>query len=740
MYIGYVTQYTPTCNTRKRTGMNHPLPRNENSENGRLSACATRTGQRFARAITVALAFLLATVFLPAFADEAQDEFDLGVQAFGTKQYEAAVEHYRRAAELGHSGGQNTLGYCYYYGMGVERDYEKAVEWYRKSAEQGNGKAQHNMGVCYSSGNGVIKDQVKAVEWYRKSAEQGWANAQFSLGMCYASGNGVEADEAEAERWLRLAAEQGHPDAQHYFKYRWFRRFKEQHNVIFEFSLKVVILAWFFLINVCILSFVAKVAIFFGKKRGVVRCKPFRRDLSGNEAGPPPAKNWKWGTRKTEKIDEMKQMRLTYTKWLKLFEKNPKRYYRNLLGMFLFNRVLVFLFGLGFMGILFLAACNGVFGLLAAYRITMIHLLLAAIQTAPFFLLIVPVFRRRKPVGMPLDPQGYARLYDAVGELCRELGTAPIRQIRLDMSFRVTVLSRFQKIACIRRDILVVGYPLLCALDAESFRICLARALSHERSRLTRGTLLKRIEFLCGFPPPESYHPGAGTLDMMPGDALTICGAILPLQIQVERRCDAFCRERFGGEAFDAFVTQAGVRGRQWNLPDFVLNKIGGDLAFFEGHPAAVIRDEVRKTIPEAETKKMLEGLFRAPGVAEMLDPEAEHPEDAEAKEQAAKFFRYPPRNMSRSPEIWLKMTLPPFRERIGTDDPAELLPYLERTPDALEHYLAPGADFEAEFNRTLKESFSWELFQIFGFVGYAFDAPSPQAGKPELESEISRT
>ena len=63
--------------------------------------------------------------------------------------------------------------------------------------------------------------------------------------------------------------------------------------------------------------------------------------------------------------------------------------------------------------------------------------------------------------------------------------------------------------------------------------------------------------------------------------------------------------------------------------------------------------------------------------------------------------------------------------ERVGTDDPAALLPYLEHTPDALEHYLAPGSDFEAEFNRTLKESFSWELFQIFGFVGYDFTTAS---------------
>ena len=224
--------------------MNHPLPRNEtNRKSGQTLRASRTSGWRIVRTIAAALAFFLATAFLPAFADEAQDEYELGKQAFDTKQYEAAAEHYGKAAELGHSGGQNALGYCYEYGLGLKKDYAKAVEWYRKAAEQGDAKAQFNLGLCYDFGQGVTEDAVEAVEWYRKAAEQGDAKAQFSLGICYDSGRGVETDEAEAERWLRLAAEQGHPDARHYFRYRWFRRFKERHEGIFEFSLKVVILA-----------------------------------------------------------------------------------------------------------------------------------------------------------------------------------------------------------------------------------------------------------------------------------------------------------------------------------------------------------------------------------------------------------------------------------------------------------------------------------------------------------------
>ena len=37
--------------------------------------------------------------------------------------------------------------------------------------------------------------------------------------------------------------------------------------------------------------------------------------------------------------------------------------------------------------------------------------------------------------------------------------------------------------ARLRRDTLVIGYPLICALDMKSFRVCLARALRREKLR-----------------------------------------------------------------------------------------------------------------------------------------------------------------------------------------------------------------------------------------------------------------
>jgi len=40
--------------------------------------------------------------------------------------------------------GQNNLGICYQWGIGVEKDVIKANEYYNKSAKQGNQEAKNN--------------------------------------------------------------------------------------------------------------------------------------------------------------------------------------------------------------------------------------------------------------------------------------------------------------------------------------------------------------------------------------------------------------------------------------------------------------------------------------------------------------------------------------------------------------------------------------------------------------------
>ena len=119
----------------------------------------------------------------------------------------------RQMAEQGNMSAQIIMGWCYYYGDGVQKDKVESAKWYLKAAEQGEPSAQSHIGDCYDEGDGVEKNMSEAARWYRKAAVQGDADAQYNLGLCYDNGDGVLQDKVEAVKWYRKAAEQGYEDA-----------------------------------------------------------------------------------------------------------------------------------------------------------------------------------------------------------------------------------------------------------------------------------------------------------------------------------------------------------------------------------------------------------------------------------------------------------------------------------------------------------------------------------------------
>lgn len=76
---------------------------------------------------------------------------------------------------------QLRLGWCYYYGDGVEKNLEKAANCFHKAAELGYTQAQLQLGECYANGWGVPKDRNQANYWYTKAAEQGNEDAKRRL-------------------------------------------------------------------------------------------------------------------------------------------------------------------------------------------------------------------------------------------------------------------------------------------------------------------------------------------------------------------------------------------------------------------------------------------------------------------------------------------------------------------------------------------------------------------------------
>jgi hypothetical protein len=145
---------------------------------------------------------------------ELEQYYQKGLASDNRRDYTAAAQWYRKAADQGYAKAQYNLGAAYAQGQGVPKNLQEAVKWYRKAADQGYARAQYNLGIAYAHGLGVNQDYQEAAGWYRKAAEQGFAKAQYSLGVMYRRGQGVAPDPVMAYVWLSLSAAQGYKDAQ----------------------------------------------------------------------------------------------------------------------------------------------------------------------------------------------------------------------------------------------------------------------------------------------------------------------------------------------------------------------------------------------------------------------------------------------------------------------------------------------------------------------------------------------
>jgi tetratricopeptide (TPR) repeat protein len=123
---------------------------------------------RLFKALTVAVLLTIGSV--GAWADAGEEAFDRGYESF------------------------------------VARDYEAAMQWWKKAAEQEHARAQNGLGVLYRDGDLGTPDPASAAKWFRRSAENGYAFAMFSLALLYRDGEGVAQDDIEAYKWFDLAS------------------------------------------------------------------------------------------------------------------------------------------------------------------------------------------------------------------------------------------------------------------------------------------------------------------------------------------------------------------------------------------------------------------------------------------------------------------------------------------------------------------------------------------------------
>lgn len=88
-------------------------------------------------------------------------------------------------------------------------DYNTAVMKWQPLAEQGDAMAQFNMALMYHRGLGVGIDETRAVAWYKESANNGYVKAQEFLAAAYQEGwFGLPQDQQKASYWLKRSEEQ----------------------------------------------------------------------------------------------------------------------------------------------------------------------------------------------------------------------------------------------------------------------------------------------------------------------------------------------------------------------------------------------------------------------------------------------------------------------------------------------------------------------------------------------------
>jgi TPR repeat protein len=143
----------------------------------------------------------------------AEEQYQMGIKYEDEKNLSTSVEHYRRAAELGHADALNILGGYFEQGTGVARDPTEAVKLYKQAASKRNVYALYNLGRCFEVGIGVTQNLTEAAKQYKHAAELGYTKALqklFELGYCYEEGDGVVKDPAKAAELYRQAADLGH--------------------------------------------------------------------------------------------------------------------------------------------------------------------------------------------------------------------------------------------------------------------------------------------------------------------------------------------------------------------------------------------------------------------------------------------------------------------------------------------------------------------------------------------------
>lgn len=93
-----------------------------------------------------------------------------------------AVQLLISSAQQGHVGAMYQLGNAFTFGnetsrMVADADIE-AANWYFKAAKLGNSDAQYSLGLLFMAGKGLVKNEKEALYWMENAAKNGHKDAK----------------------------------------------------------------------------------------------------------------------------------------------------------------------------------------------------------------------------------------------------------------------------------------------------------------------------------------------------------------------------------------------------------------------------------------------------------------------------------------------------------------------------------------------------------------------------------
>ena len=118
-----------------------------------------------------------------------------------------ARSFFKRAAEQGHRSASYDYGWMCMLGLGGDRDIEEAIIFYERAAELGHTISMIDLAQLYQEPE--CRNYQKAFEWAQKGAETGDPTGEFILGNLCFFGRGCESDMNKAMLYYRKAFRHG---------------------------------------------------------------------------------------------------------------------------------------------------------------------------------------------------------------------------------------------------------------------------------------------------------------------------------------------------------------------------------------------------------------------------------------------------------------------------------------------------------------------------------------------------